>query len=420
LQNIISDENKRKKLIVYINPPYAEVSSLGKGGKAGVNQSSIHNKYISKLETAGRELYTQFIARIYYEIPSCVIANFSKLKTLQGSAFDGFRSFFHAKLEKLFVVPANSFDNVKGNFPIGFQIWNTSKEQKFKKIAADVFSDDGNFIGKKYFYSYDKSQFINKWITSFKNNSEPNIGFLAGTNGNDFQHNNIVYILNDREQMANPRGIWITQNNLIPACIYFAVRKVVPATWLNDRDQFLYPNDEWENDEEFHNDCLTYTIFNNNISCKHGINHWIPFIEWDVESHNRFDSHFMTDFFKGETEEFIAREPQLFYDCGKGGGASGGATHKKKAPRKFSKAAKDVFKAGKELWKYYHKQPKCNANASLYDIKEFFQGRSDKGKMNNKSEDEKYNEFMGNLRLALKGLAEGIEPKVYEYGFLRG
>jgi hypothetical protein len=40
--------------------------------------------------------------------------------------------------------------------------------------------------------------------------------------------------------------------------------------------------------------------------------------------------------------------------------------------------------------------------------------------MNNKSEDEKYNELMGNLRLALKGLAEGIEPKVYEYGFLRG
>ena len=40
----------------------------------------------------------------------------------------------------------------------------------------------------------------------------------------------------------------------------------------------------------------------------------------------------------------------------------------------FSETAKKVFKAGRELWKYYHKQPKCNVNASLYDIHEYFQG----------------------------------------------
>jgi hypothetical protein len=39
--------------------------------------------------------------------------------------------------------------------------------------------------------------------------------------------------------------------------------------------------------------------------------------------------------------------------------------------------------------------------------------------MNNKSEDEKYNELLWNLRLGLKGLAEKVEPKVYDYGFLR-
>ena len=38
--------------------------------------------------------------------------------------------------------------------------------------------------------------------------------------------------------------------------------------------------------------------------------------------------------------------------------------------------------------------------------------------MINKSNDETYNELMGNLRLALKALAAKVEPKVYEYGFL--
>jgi hypothetical protein len=55
----------------------------------------------------------------------------------------------------------------------------------------------------------------------------------------------------------------------------------------------------------------------------------------------------------------------------------------------------------------------------LYDIREFFQGRNDKGKMNNKSSDETYTKLIGNLREKLKDLAEKIKPKVYEYEFLK-
>jgi len=31
----------------------------------------------------------------------------------------------------------------------------------------------------------------------------------------------------------------------------------------------------------------------------------------------------------------------------------------------FSTEAQEVFNAGRELWKYYHKQLNCNVNASL-------------------------------------------------------
>ena len=60
-----------------------------------------------------------------------------------------------------------------------------------------------------------------------------------------------------------------------------------------------------------------------------------------------------------------------------------------------------------------------NVNASLYDIREYFQGRNEKGKMNNNSTDENYNKLIENLRDALKLLAQKIEPKVYEYEFLK-
>ena len=134
-------------------------------------------------------------------------------------------------------------------------------------------------------------------------------------------------------------------------------------------------------------------------------NHWIPFTEEEINAKNNFESHFMIDFIKDKTihDESV----ELFEEL----------TEKHK-PLKFSVEAKAVFKTGKKLWQYYHTQPSANVNASLYDIREFFQGRVDSGKMNNKSGDDTYNTLIGDIRTALKTLALKIQPRVYEYGFL--
>ncbi|MBV5348907.1 hypothetical protein JZU61_04525 [bacterium] len=96
-----------------------------------------------------------------------------------------------------------------------------------------------------------------------------------------------------------------------------------------------------------------------------------------------------------------------------------GTKEHRKDPLEFSPEAQDVFIAGRQLWTYYHKQPKCNVNATLYDIREYFQCRNEKGIMKSKSEDETYMELITNLRDKLKLLQIKIEPKVYEYGFLK-
>ncbi|PIE99151.1 MAG: hypothetical protein CR988_00125 [Treponema sp.] len=403
LQDIINTPEKRKKLIIYINPPYAEVSSIGIKGKTGVNQSKTHTKYNEILGTAGREVYGQFLIRIYAEIPDSIIAEFSKLKLLQGSAFISLRNFFRAKIEKMFIAPAYTFDNVKGKFPIGFKIWNTQIKQPFSSTSTDIYNEQGDFIGTKCLYAVNKNDYINKWISKFKVNKSF-IGFLAGTNGNDFQQNGIVYIINKKAQMANPRGIWISSQNLIPVSIYFSVRKSLNQTWINDRDQFLIPNNKWKTDIEFQNDCLCFTLFNNNIQAQFGINHWIPFVEQEVNAQNRFESHFMTDFINAK----IQNENKLFYN-----------EKTQFIKKEFSKEAKDVFDAGRELWKYYHSKPDANANASLYDIREYFQGKNDKGRMNSKSDDETYMKLISTLKNKLNFLSDKLKPKIYEYEFLK-
>ena len=40
--------------------------------------------------------------------------------------------------------------------------------------------------------------------------------------------------------------------------------------------------------------------------------------------------------------------------------------------------------------------------------------------MNNESSDEKYSALINDLRTAMKALSRRIEPKVYEYRFLKG
>lgn len=409
LKNIIDE--KPEKLVIYINPPYAEAASATQVTRTGDNKEAvargnkISEDYKDILGKANNEIFAQFFIRIYKEIPNCIFSSFSTLKYINSANFIQFRKYFKAKFLKGFIVPAYTFDNVKGKFPIGFLIWDTSKKETIKNIKVNIYDAKNIFIGDKNFYSEHKTnKKINDWYSSFYDNNEKEIGIM-NTRGNDFQNQNYIRI--SSENNFNHTNI-ITVNNLIQSCMYLSIRHCIEATWINDRDQFLYPEDGWENDKEFQSDCLTFSLFSeqNRISAEEGINHWIPFSEAEVGAKNNFESHFMKDFIDGkikpkETKELLMERGSL-------------------KPIKFSKEAKDIFEAGRELWKYYHKHDLININASYYDIRKFFQGVDSKsGRMNNKSIDETYNKLIGNLRERMKILAKKIEPKIYEFGFLK-
>ena len=414
LQDIINDPEKRKKLVIYINPPYAEAGDSKQLTGTGKNKTdvavttNIYKRYLPLIGIAGRELFAQFLIRVYHEIPSSVLAEFSKLKILQAPNFRDFRNNFQAKLNRLFLVPASTFDNVKGKFPIGFFIWDLNKSHRFKTVEADVYDTKCNFIGKKNIYSLDNEKgLIGDWVLSHKDEHSLKIGFMS--NGrNDFQNQKLVYFMNKKEQMPTPRGWWITPSNLNVMCIFVAVRHCIEATWLNDRDQFLYPNNGWQTDVEFQTDCLAYALFSNSntIQCKQGTNHWIPFTEQEVDAKEKFESHFMTEYMQGKVKSNAPVQTNLFEQ------------EKENRPLRFSPEAQAVLDAGRELWRYYHAQPDANPNAALYDIRLHFQGTNAKGKMNAGSDDARYTELIAALRQHLKQLARKIEPKVYEYGFL--
>lgn len=426
LQEIIKDPLKCSKLVIYINPPYAEASNArtitGTGeNRKGLASTSIKERYKKELGRAGNEIFAQFFARIVSEIPTCVLAVFSTLKTLQGPNFTGFRNQYRAKLGRIFLTPAETFDNVSGQFPIGFQIFHIAEKEEFMSIKADVYNHKAQFIGTKNLYSYKDEKYIIHWLRQYYDKAGEKIAYLRFL-GTDFQHNNGVFItLSPSEaDLKQVKGNWITPRNVLEACIYFSVRLCIEATWINDRDQFLYPNDGWKADATFQSDCLAFTLFNsqNRIQSRHGINHWIPFTEEEVGAQDAFDSHFMHDFISGKaciSNESSTQQLDLFSNPASAAIPLGAIT--------FSTEAQAVMDAGRELWRYYHSQPGANPNASYYDIRLHFQGTKTtaKGKeqMNSESSDPQYTALLSTLRQRMKILAEKIEPKVYEYGFLK-
>jgi hypothetical protein len=261
---------------------------------------------------------------------------------------------------------------------------------------------------------------IKDWLRKYSVINE-SIAYLVRGSA-DVQNNNVVFVtLKPSESVLKASNAnKISQDNLIENAVFVSVRKVIEQTWINDRDQYLYPNSKWEDDDEFKSDCIAFMLFDqsNTVKSSDGTNHWIPFTEQEVNARSGFDSHFMTDFIKGKIRPEAGKD--LFQ--------TEESKKTKAQPLVFSPEAQDVFEAGKALWAYYHTAiynlpilggQKWTVNASFYDIKEYFQARNEKGKMNNRSEDDTYNALIATLREKLKALAKKIEPKVYEYGFLK-
>ncbi len=390
LRAILNSEKERQKLLIYINPPYAEADNRSGKGRSNVAASKIYHQYESFMGYTKRELFIQFLTRIYKEIPECKLGLFSTLKHIQSPRFKCFRNKFIARLKSIFIVPANTFDNVKGDFPIAFQVWDLHDNHGIENVfLADVINEKSIFLGQKHIISYNSNNLINDWIEQYRGSKIDNNSLgTAIAIASDFQNQRTVRIEKPNQIVKASNHNWqISFNNLYQSCVYLAVRLIPNATWINDRDNFMYPNCDVTKDIDFCNNCLVYMMFHsqNKVSITDGVNHWIPFKEDDVNAKELYKSRAMCSFISN--------------------------LH-------LSESANNVMNSAKKIYRYYHtKTCSCN-DASFYDIKLYFQKKNSKGIMNHKSDDNYYESLIFDFKNNMKILSNAIEPKIYEYGFL--
>lgn len=422
-----------KKILVLINPPYAEAANAENvkvdGGKNAESKLGVSKTRVAatmdKQGYAARELFVQFLVRIAKELPTATVAIFSKLKYVNAPNFDKFRDDWNARFLSGFVVHSQSFDGLKGNFPIGFLIWTTdqraTKKQAIVEISTEVLDKNANAIGEKCFYNLPNEQLLSSWIVRARSNDvdalplknaispTTNTKDVRGTKwaegaigsmickGSDLQNAGTQTALLS-SGYCSAGGFFVTDKNLWQSAIVFSVRRLIKQTWLNDRDQFLKPTEPLTG--EFKMDCLIWMLFNgSNLTASADglewngktwslVNHFIPFTETEVGAPDRFESDFMVQYLADKT---------------------------------LSVEAQTVLNAGRTLWKSYFEYKDVRTVRDEYKL-----NRPDVGwyqirnalKARNASGDTVPVNFTP-FETAYQALTEKLQPQVFSLGFLR-
>ena len=424
LRQAIADAKAGKKgakqLLVLINPPYAETGAgVGQGDK---NKKGVENTRAQILMQdmaigyASKELFVQFLIRIQGEVPRAIIAMFSTLKYVNAPNFEKFRTKWRAEFLGGFVIPSRVFDGLRGEFPIGFLMWDQRESEPILQVPVSVLDRGGNTIGEKTYTASPTSSLLNNWIdrplargapalplsNALKISDNPrqkrqydgSVGYLYASN-NDLQHAGMeTCITSSIFTGGNGGGLYITAENLWQAAIVFGVRRLIKPTWLNDRDQFLQPSQPLT--DEFKSDCLVWMLFNgSNLSAGADglrwnardwslVNHFIPFTEAEVGAKGRFESDFMVRHLAGMA---------------------------------FSPEAQAVLNEGRKLWQRYHA---IQFPRKVRD--EFKLNRPDAGWYQVRRALEAYGDTeltdFGPFKAAYTSLGDKLRPMVYELGFL--
>ena len=408
-----------KPILVLINPPYGEAgNSLGNAGKIGIATTRVSHG-MDHLGYAARELFVQFLHRVKLEVPKSTLAVFSKLKYVNAPNFEKFRDTWHAACRDGFVVHSKSFDSLKGDYPIGFLIWDLEVESPIESVNVIALDKSGDAVGEKKFVQTRNSRLLSEWLPRSKKsdvdavplinaltpipkidnirNSKWSVGAVGHffCDSNDLQNAGTrTAIFSSVSSIGHAGGYFITEQIMSQVTVVFSARRLVAQTWLNDRDQFMQPSQPLS--DEFTSDCLIWMLFNgSNLSAGANglrwngrdwslVNHFIPFIEAEVGAAGRFESDFMVRHMTGMA---------------------------------FSPEARAVLDQGRAIWRRFH--------ATRFPEKirdELKLGRPDAGWYQIRKALGAYGETalfdFGPFKAAYAALGAKLRPMVYDLGFL--
>jgi len=281
-----------KEIIILMNPPYgtANDGAVKGSSKKGVSDTIIGTKMKNiNLGKCTEQIYSQFIYKIIQDFNSH-ICMFTPPLYLTGESAKKLRELIFQKLnfQKGFLMDAASFADVK-SWGLTFSILRkTETKVKNPFFEFDILTQNDDFIieknSTKKLYNTENTLSLSKWI---KNNSiigktfdvpqltsplniknedgrgrldETSLGFLLNLTNRVEKNGTSVSLYSSAAAEGN--GFSVNPSNFIHSLIGFTARKSIKSTWINQKDEYLAPDEQHESYLQFKFDSIIYSLFN--------------------------------------------------------------------------------------------------------------------------------------------------------------
>ena len=433
---------ENKPIIFFINPPYSISSGFGNSTKGkGACETSVYKQMVQDgMGNANKNLYVQFLYRIImlkqrYNLSNLYLGLYSPTIYLSGGGQVLFREKFLKEFEfvKAIQFSASHFADVKDSWGIAFSIWKcgeTIEKHKFNHILVDIVDENIQEIGEKVVYNTDGYVLAKQWardpvknkrtierptlsnaitVKYGKNSntkiSEDAMGCYFNAGNNVDQNPQYVALFTSCDN-ANAMGMSICKENFERVCALFASRRLVTKTWINCSDEYLEPNVNHKDWQEYENDSIVFSLFEN--KSKQSSLRQVEFKgkKWDIKN----------DFFFMSRERVMQLANDIYEIYEDARIAEERFVYKKLQSIKLSKEAQAVLDKAIELteksFKYrtvfnddYPEYQILNWDCGWYQIKALLKQYMPK----------ELKEFDA----LFKHLSNKMRPMVYELGFLK-
>jgi hypothetical protein len=282
-----------KEILFLINPPYATAANFDDTHKGGVGKTNTNESMLNDgWGAASQNLYAQFLYKItkFREINNNIkIGIFCPSLFLTGTSFSGFRKQFLRQFnyKSGFLFEAKHFSDVAKDWGINFTIFDGMTNTN--DFIVDVIDFDSNFelevVTKKELYNLDTDLTASKWVRievkGIKTNStipqmkNSLVVYEGKENRGSYIEGSLGYFLNaancidkNAQQVAlwgvgfyNGNGLSIIPNNFMKCVSLFTARKIIDKNWVNSKDEYLAPNEQHPDYEQFTYDSIIISMF---------------------------------------------------------------------------------------------------------------------------------------------------------------
>ena len=290
-----------KPVVFFNNPPYAQAGD--KMGSTGGDKKDVAKTFVNQLMIkdncgkAAQQLYAQFLYRIQkivdkYDIKEAYIGLYSPSLFLTGNSYKDFRKLFFSRFEYVCgcMFQASNFADVKDSWAISFTIYKIGKNKSTPTaFPVDVLDIDENtnkikLIEQRELYNLDNSEEAASWvrdkIKKFKTQTDyiqlqSALKYERLTGIGSYSSGSIGYFLNDSNNIyanskyvglfsaphAHGHGLNVFPINYEECISLFSARALITSTWINQKDEYLKPNVNHPDYQEWLNDCMIYSLF---------------------------------------------------------------------------------------------------------------------------------------------------------------